>query len=252
MVDFLIIGAQKAGTTAAKVNLGLHPKIRMFNGINEYGQRELEFFNQHWDRGESWYAQYFPSNVGLNGEKTAELLHRKVCHKRMWETVPEAKLIVLLRNPIERAYSQWKMAKYSKKDEPRSFDEVVEAEWGTWLDEDYLARFGNCEEKGSTWKQGYIVKGMYMDQLRSLESWFPHNQIYIGISERIRRDMTSEYGKMLEFLGLEPYSGEYTEQFVGKNTEPMTNETREKLKAIYAKPNQELYHWLNEEIAEWT
>ena len=123
--DFLIIGAQKAGTTALARNLALHPEISVFSGKTEFGQKEIEFFNQHWEMGAYWYASHFQNTAAMVGEKTAELLHRKICHERMFQTNPEFKLIVLLRSPVERAYSQWRMAALHKRDEPDGFESVT-------------------------------------------------------------------------------------------------------------------------------
>src|SRR4051794_40687659 len=128
VVDFLIVGAQKAGTTAAAFNLAKHPDLFVFQGKTSFGQWEREFFNQHWDQGVQWYMTHFDYRKRLVGEKTAELLHRSVAHRRMHETVPDAKLIVFLRCPVERAYSQWKMATRAGWGEHRSFHEVVESE----------------------------------------------------------------------------------------------------------------------------
>src|SRR5688572_25508011 len=125
--DFIIIGAQKAGTTAAAFNLNKHPSISVFSGITEYGQAEIEFFNQHWERGSDWYFNQLPDDK-IVGEKTAELLHRTICHQRIYLVQPNVKLIVLLRCPIKRAYSQWRMAAFNKKDEVQSFAEVIDAE----------------------------------------------------------------------------------------------------------------------------
>jgi len=83
MINFLIVGAQKAGTTAAAYNLNLHPRVSVFDGTTEFGQREIEFFNQHWDKGIPWYLGHFEGLIGIRGEKTAELLHRTACHARI-------------------------------------------------------------------------------------------------------------------------------------------------------------------------
>jgi len=104
--DFLIIGAQKAGTTALKDSLAMHLAVYMAKGSIGLGD-EIHFFSNQWTRGVDWYRQHFMHPEKLQGEKSPSYLRRVICHRRMHEIVPRAKLLVLLRNPVSRAYSQW-------------------------------------------------------------------------------------------------------------------------------------------------
>jgi len=250
---FLIIGAQKAGTTAAIRNLALHPRVHTFCGATEYGQREIEFYNQHWDRGAEWYRGHFPSTDKVVGEKTAELLHRMICHERMRAVNPDFKLLVLLRSPVERAYSQWKMARYIKRDESEQFDDVV----AQGVDEaslpDRRQAFYTCADTGrSCWREGYVLKGFYAEQLRSLCESFPRNQIHVVISERIRLRPDEHYAQIFRFLGLDAIPACFLDHFVTPTASPMSAAVRHLLHEFYAEPNRQLFQWLGEEIPEWT
>jgi len=250
--NFLIIGAQKAGTTAAARNVAQHPDITMFAGTTEYGQKEIEFFNQHWDRGLPWYASHFTDSTVVVGEKTAELLHRTLCHKRMWEANSELKLLVLLRSPVDRAFSQWKMAALHKCDECESFESVIEREVAL-LDEPFSReRLYSCTSTGvSNWREGYLLKGMYAEQILSVFKWFAREQVFIGISERFRRDPSSEYGRLFEFLGVRSFSPTFGEHFVGRPYPPMSSRLRSLLDEVYKVPNEQLYALLGTDIPEW-
>ncbi len=251
--DFAIIGGQKCGTTAAARNLSLHPKIRVFSGVTEYGQKEIEFFNQHWNRGIDWYKSHFTNDGVLNGDKTAELLHRKICHERMHAINPNFRLVVLLRSPVERAYSQWKMAALHKRDEPEEFEEIIHREiamLGNCCSDD---AFYNCQRHDiSSWREGYLLKGMYADQLQSVYKWFPKDHVFIGIAERIRQDMLVGYSQMFEFLDLEPLHGPFSEHFIGRPGPPMAAGVRALVSEIYRVPNERLFSLLGEEVPEWT
>lgn len=250
--NFIIIGAQKAGTTAAARNLSLHPQVQVFSGTTEYGQKEIEYFNQHWHRGNDWYASHFSKGPHINGEKTAELLHRTICHSRMHSVNPNFKIIVLLRNPIDRAYSQWKMATFSKHDEDATFNEVVNQELALFEAPEATESFYACNVTNKTcWREGYIQKGMYAFQLASLFRWFPRKQVHIAISERILKSMASEYNSMYRFLGVTPFVASYREHFVSKSSVPLSRRMRDKLKMIYTQPNRELFNLLGTEIQEW-
>jgi hypothetical protein len=253
MVDFLIIGAQKAGTTAAKYNLGLHPNIFMFDGVTKFEQREIQFFNQHWNEGKEWYYSHFNKNKNiLNGEKTAELFHRSICHHRIKKTSPNVKLILLLRCPIERAHSQWKMAYFNKKDEIRSFNDTVKQEL-MLMDETYdIDNFYKKYKLGiSNWRQGYLLKGNYMLQIKSLLNYFSRDNIHICISERVRLNKEIEYNKIFNFLNISNLKFNPKEFFVSNYDQPIDKKTKDILIDFYRKSNSELFNFIDEEIYEW-
>jgi hypothetical protein len=250
--SFVIIGAQKSGTTAAARNLSLHPNIHVFSGTTEYGQKELEFYNQHWERGTAWYASHFADGPKLNGEKTAELFHRTVCHPRLHAVNPNFKLIVLLRSPVDRAYSQWKMAKLTKRDEDETFEDIVARELRSLEDEGQRDRFYRCHDEGrSCWREGYLLKGMYAEQLRSLFEWFPRKQVFIGISERIRSNLSEGYSQIFEFLDVPHFEAPFTEHFPSRPAPPLSPIMRRVLTEVYREPNKQLSSLLGINIPEW-
>jgi len=252
MIDFIIIGAQKGGTTAAAFNLNKHPEISVFSGITEYGQYEIEFFNQHWDRGANWYFEQLPKSQGIVGEKTAELFHRTICHERIFTINPKVKLLVLLRCPLERAFSQWRMAAYIKKDELKSFDEVVIDEYAKLELPNYKQEFYLCNETEiSCWREGYIMKGFYYEQLHNLLKYFPKENIHIAISENVTKHKEIEYNKMFSFLNVSPFITDFENRFIGKPAQMMNKKTYDLLKEIYSKSNESLFNFLGFEIKEW-
>lgn len=253
MIDFIIVGAQKGGTTAAAFNLEKHPAIALFSGKTEYGQSEIEFFNQHWDRGVEWYLNQLPLTTGIRGEKTAELLHRTVCHERIFSVVPDVKLIVLLRCPIKRAFSQWRMAALNKKDETRSFDEVVAEEYQNIQSSDYRNEFYYCKDTGmSCWREGYLLKGFYFEQLTSLFRYFHREQVHIAVCEFVNKNKSNEYNRMFSFLNVDTFHTDFEDRFIGKEAEPMNTKTYDFLKDIYSKPNEQLFNLLGYDISEWS
>ena len=251
--DFVIIGGQKCGTTAAARNLSLHPRIEVFHGMTKNGQKnEIEFFNQHWEKGVAWYASHFEATEMVQGEKTAELLHRTVCHERMFETNPHLKLIVFLRSPVERAYSQWKMAALHKGDESDDFDTVLAREIPLLGDLCYREKFYDCRDSEiSCWREGYLLKGLYAEQLESLYKWFPRDQVFVAISERIRATMAEGYSQIFEFLGLSSYTAEFVEHFLGKPGPPMSPWAKSLLIDFYKTPTECLFSLLEEDVPEW-
>lgn len=231
--NFLIVGAQKSGTTALLYNLALHPEIFM---ARDPLYTELKFFSweKRWKRGVIWYMGHFTRNSCLQGEKDPEYLFLQKCHSRMHTVVPKAKLIILLRNPVDRAYSQWNH--YNEVYETRSKN------WG-WIKTDF---------ETALIKQKEIIKrGEYINQIIHLLKFFPKEQIYIGIAERLKANPSYELSKIFSFLEVPSISLEVLNIHTRKYAYPMKEETREKLHDHFQPFNQRLFALLGHSIPEW-
>jgi hypothetical protein len=104
--NYLIIGAQKAGTSSLFNYLSMHPQVK-----NSY-KKEVHYFDKNYDKPINWYKQYFPFKFGVNdktmiGEATPNYLYHPFVAGRIKKTIPDVKMIVLLRNPVERVISQY-------------------------------------------------------------------------------------------------------------------------------------------------
>ena len=131
--DFLIIGAARSGTTSLYQYLTEHPSI--IPGVG----KEIYFFDKKFKKGINWYKSFFPTKFSMaiiknkqktkciTGEATPRYLHYPHAPKRIFEFLPKIKLIVLLRNPIDRAYSHYQM-EVSSGNEELSFEESIEKE----------------------------------------------------------------------------------------------------------------------------
>ncbi len=240
--DFLIIGAQKCGTSTLRVNLARHPGVYMPDR-EEQPMGEMHFFNNEkfWDRGVDWYRSHFSQPELLQGEKTPDYLSHLVGHKRMHAVVPEARLIVMLRNPVDRAYSAW-----------NHFNQAIERThlrgWEVMGFEQALER-GVREQKGVF--TGLFAKGMYGLQINHLLQFYPRERIHIIITERMYRSSQDEYQKVLAFLGLAQNDQAIENRNVRSYPQPMREETRARLEEFYRPHNELLFKILGERIPEW-
>lgn len=107
MPQFIGIGAQRCATTWLAQCLGEHPDIYV------PAKKELQYFDVHYEKGSDWYGQQFApaSNAQLSGEYTPDYLPKRYALDRLISDVPEAKLLVLLRDPVERAESAYQLFK---------------------------------------------------------------------------------------------------------------------------------------------
>lgn len=233
--DFLIIGAQKCGTTALRYNLSTHRDIAVHG-------KEVHFFSEpkNWERGVAWYSQHFQSPERLQGEKSPGYLESKIAAKRIATILPSAKLIVILRDPVTRAYSQWNhmmqnIEQSSRRDwESASFDEAI-------------ARAST----GTPPFDRLLRKGEYIDQIARYTEYFPPEQIFIGIQERFFRNGAEELARIFDFLGVERLPIEPRNRHVRSYESPMAPHIEAELVRYFEPFNQRLFQFLGETIPEW-
>jgi hypothetical protein len=233
--DFLVIGAQKAGTTALYAYLRWHP------GITGPSWKEVSFFDRHWWRGEAWYRGQFPLRAGerLVGEASPSYLFHPLAPGRARSLVPDAKLVALLRDPVDRAYSQYQH-EVALGREPLSFEDALAAE------DDRLA--GEVERlvedprafSRAWWDHTYAARGRYAEQLERWLAVFPREQLLVVPTEELGERPAETYAAILAFLGAEPYELPSYPRVFDRDYEPMRPETRAALAATFAEPNRRL------------
>jgi Sulfotransferase domain len=198
-LDFAVIGAQKSGTGSISQYLRLHPEIHIPL------VREAPFFNRddRYEKGWDWYAGEFFSHApddALWGTVSPQYMSDPLVPGRIRETMPEVKLIAVLRNPVHRALSHYRMA-VRRHGEDRTFDQAVNE-----LAEEaaaHSARKARADQKGGL--QGYLVRGEYARILGSYYELFPKEQIMVIFSEDLlERDPRNTYQDVLRFLEISP------------------------------------------------
>lgn len=193
--DFLIIGAQKSGTTWLADQLSRHPGIYM-------APEEIHFFDKarNFSKGLEWYARHFEdAQAGqLAGEKTPDYLwangdgaegHLSDVHLKLYQSLPGAKLIVVLRNPVERALSALTHLVRTRRIAPsHNVDELLLGRKHHWI-------------RG----HGVISKGLYYRQLLAYARLFNRSQLLVLIFEEdIARSPEEGLTQACDFLGLPP------------------------------------------------
>jgi hypothetical protein len=246
--DFLILGAQKAGTTALYAYLRRHPRI------TGPSWKEVSYFDRHYARGEGWYRGNFPNLARTRGKLVGEASPSYVFHplgpERVRALVPEARLIVLVRDPVDRAYSQYHhevalgRETLSFEDALTAEDERLEGEVGRLVaDPRYFSR--------AWWSHTYAARGRYADQLERWLAVFPREQLLIVPSEDLLDEPERTHARVLEFLGAPPHSLPSYPRVFERQYEQMQPETRARLAEQFAEPNERLYELLGRNLG-WT
>ena len=177
--NLIVIGAMKAGTTSLHYYLDLHPDIRMSR------EKELNFFVEHqnWPRGVEWYASQFDRRARIRGESSPGYSNYPTfpgVPKRMQELVPSARILYVVRDPIERMISHWIHLHSSDKEE-RPIDEAL------------LAEDPNP----------YLNRSRYWMQLEAYLRYFPSTQIQIISSESLWSQRAETLRQVFSFLEIE-------------------------------------------------
>jgi sulfotransferase family protein len=233
--DFLVLGAQKAGTTALYAYLRWHP------GITGPSWKEVSFFDRHWWRGESWYRGQFPLRAGgrLVGEASPSYLFHPLAPERARSLVPAAKLIALLRNPVDRAYSQYQH-EVALGREPLSFEDALAAEEERTRGEtDRLVADARAFSR-AWWDHTYAARGRYAEQLERWLAVYPREQLLVVSTEELGEKPAETYAAILAFLGAAPHDLEEYPRVFDREYEPMRADTRVALAASFAGPNRRL------------
>lgn len=237
--DFLIIGAMKCGTTSLFHYLSRHP------GIVPALVKEVPYFNLEnpfW-RNRLWYRAHFPTlfaryRTKLAGKKllafeaTPGYIFHPLAPKRMRETVPKAKHILLLRNPVDRCYANYQNV-VRTKNEPLTFEEALERER-----EKYLGQY-SADLKYLTYS--YLGRSMYITQLENLLQYFPREQLLILDSRKLESDTLEMLERVFEFLELPAADYPIPDRFVRHEKyeyPPMRAETRQELVRFFQPYNE--------------
>jgi Sulfotransferase domain len=243
--DFLVLGAQKAGTTALYEYLRRHPQI------SGPSWKEVSFFDRHWARGESWYRGNFPNVARTRGKHVGEASPSYVFHplapQRVEEVVPEARLIVLVRNPVDRALSQYNH-EVALGRERLPFEEALDAEEERLRGEQERMAADPRYFSREWWSHTYKARGRYAEQLERWLAVFPREQLLVLPSDDLGSDPARAHAQVLEFLGASPQRLDSYPRVYEREYEPMKPETRERLAAEFEEPNRRLYELLGRDL----
>ncbi len=245
----LVIGAQRSGTTSLFNYLVRHPDV-----VPPLA-KEIHYFDLHYARGERWYRGRFRFAWRLRGgaitlDAAPYYLPHPLAPDRAAGLLPEVKLVAVLRNPVERAYSHYQHEVRDGR-ETLSFPEAIAQE---------AARLAGEEERLSSepgyysynhHRYSYTRRGLYLDQLRRWETRFGRDRLLVLQSEAMFRDPAGTMERVHAFLGLRPHrSGSYKAFYQGSYDREIPAELRRRLAEYFEPHNRELYRWLGEEF-DW-
>ena len=244
---FLIAGVQKGGTSSLFQYLSLHPQVRA------PFRKEIKYFDIHYPQGESWYQAHFPlrsrlaDRLSITGEGTPNYLFHPTALQRAARSFPDLKIIILLRNPIERAYSHYQHQKRVGH-EPLSFAEAVAAEPERLRGEAEKIATNDLYPQANYINHSYLASGRYIEQIPRLYDLFPSQNILILQSETFYAQTGTVYQQVLAFLGLPAWTPPVFERMKEGHYPRMDPATRSELAGYFAPFNRALYDLLQRDF----
>ena len=248
--DFVVIGAKRGGTTSLYRYLLEHPSIvPLFPGALH--MKRPRYYDVHYARGLRWYRSHFPLMVGrrslarpwaepaIAGEASPYYLFHPLAAERLARDFPDARLIVMLRDPVERGYSHYKERRKHGA-EPLGFEAALAAEPGRLRGEaERIIRepgYRSMEHEDHS----YLAQGRYLDMLERWFALFPRDQFHIAISEEFYSDPDRVVNGIWSFLGLPPRALQSRTRHNYIPAPGIQPAMRQNLQAAFAEHNREL------------
>jgi len=249
---FLIVGAQRGGTTSMYRTLAQHPAI-----LKAVLHKGVHYFDTGYDHSMGWYQGHFPlraraalarratGDVPLTFESSPYYMFHPLAAERISRDLPEVKLLVLVRDPVERAYSAH-AHELARGYETEPFERALE------LEDQRLA--GEAErivsEPGylsfSHQHHAYLTRGLYADQLERLGQCFGRDRVHVVDSGRFFADPEPVYDGVLEFLGLRQHGYPVFERYNARPRSPMPETLRATLNEHFLAADERLTSWLGQ------
>lgn len=258
--DFVIAGVQKCGTTSLFRAMRRHPAFKTPRA------KELHYFDRFYDRGPTWYAEQFPElkNGQITGEATPAYSYSPTARERMIADLPDVPVIMILRDPVSRAYSHYWHSRRNVETLP-TFEDAIAAEPERMQTAGWRNR--------ARWS--YLDRGYYLRDLRPLADAYG-DRLMVSTLEDLTADPQAEIARAMRHVGLDPAEAKSLEmpqsnrfttvsrkeaQQRRKAGMPVHSEqdkrpslspqTREELMDLFAEPDAELLAWLGWERLPW-
>lgn len=242
--DFNIIGVHKSATTSLYSFITNHPDVRPAR------TKEVKYFSGRYSLGSLWYRSNFPVSIGrhITGEADINAMFSLEAPSRAAAVLPDLKMIVILRNPVDRAHSHYQHQMRARKREVIcSFEEALAAEEYVWSDRN--PRLYQDDDPENVRIYSYRARGRYADQLTN---WFRHytkEQFLVISTEELQTNTIGTMGRVFGFLGLDLfYQKTYSNLNTGGSYEPMKDDTRSNLAEYFRPHNAKLYELLGRDF----
>jgi hypothetical protein len=248
--SFLLVGAQRCGTTTLHLALKTHPRVvlhRLHKGVN--------YFDVNYEHGPEWYRAHFPleplaraRTMGrrggpITGESSGYYMFHPLAAERIALDLPGIKLVALVRDPVERAYSAHKH-ELARGYETESFERAIELEPERLDGERERMLADPAYESYSHRHHSYVTRGRYAEQLSVIAKHCGHDNLLVIDADAFFVQPAEHYRRVLSFLGLRWYDGVPLTKTNAQPGAPMPESLRRRLHTQFEAQDEALVEFL--------
>jgi len=242
--DFLIIGGQRCGTTSLYRYLVAHPGV-----VGAYPSKGAHYFDKHASRSLGWYRAHFPlarDGGPITGEGSPYYMFHPLAAERINRDLPGVRVIALLRDPVERAYSAHSN-QFGMGHEKEPFERALELEDARLAGEQERLASDPTYYSRRHWLFSYRTRGHYIEQLERMERVFGRERMHVIDSGDFFADPQTTYHQTLDFLGIPRLGNPTFTPKNGRTRSPMPESLRASLEEHYRPYDERLAVWLGRE-----
>lgn len=237
--DFIVIGGQRCGTTSLFKNLAEHPQV-LRPGI----EKGIDYYTLHYSQGIDWYRSHFPlrdlakvrtrrAGPPAVFEACTYYMFHPLAIERLAKDLPDVKLVAMLRDPVERAFSAYKHEFARGFETEPDFERALDLEDERLEGEMEKIRADPDYESIPHRHHAYRRRGEYAEQLERALRFVESERLLVCDSESYFGQPESEYQRITRFLGLKDYQPQHFDQHNARPSAPMPGRSREVLVEHY-------------------
>jgi hypothetical protein len=247
--SFLIVGAQRCGTTSMYKAITQHPNV-----LPAVLHKGVHYFDTGYDRGPGWYRGHFPLQASagrvqratgtrpITGESSPYYSFHPLAGERIARDLPDVKLIMLVRDPVERAYSAH-AHESARGFESEPFERALELEEERLAGEEDKLRADPGYRSPAHQHQAYVSRGRYVEPLQRLSGLVGRERLLVVDSDEFFTRPEQVYGDVLEFLGLPAWRPETFDKHNARPRASMPAPLRTRLEEGFAPYDARLAEW---------
>jgi len=242
--SFFILGAQKGGTTSLFYYLGQHPEISLPK------TKEIHYFSKYFNLSTNWYRSFFPfkRKAMISGESTPYYFFHPKAPIHLAQKIKNPRFVVMLRNPVDRAYSHYQMEVALGHENLPTFSEAIAAETERLKGEEDAIKAGRYNFSKSHAHYSYLSRGHYAD---IITQWFQHfkkDQFLFVKSEDFFAAPQQELNRVCKFLEISQFTPIDLQPQFTQNYPEMNPEFRKKLEVYFEEKNNNLTNLVGEQF----
>ena len=246
---FLISGAQRCGTTSMYKTLTGHPQV-----LPAVLHKGVHYFDTNYGRGPSWYRGHFPTRVAarraapangrvITGESSPYYMFHPMAGRRIAADLPDAQLIILLRDPVERAYSAF-THESARGFEHEPFERALALEESRLAGEEERLLADPTYVSLHHQHHAYVRRGRYVHQLERLEREIGRHRMLVIDSGDLFTDPAPVFDRICQFLGLAQWRPESFGQYNARPRPDLDDGLRRHLAKVFQDDDERLGVWL--------